>query len=219
MDFCLSNLFFGNKPVNKPVVEVENKPEVEVENKHEVDIDDKPVVKVDDAEAKVNAKKIKLQIIVNKLNEIPEFANKYDIKLNNIFSWSPCVRVMHKEKPKQEKYVYNPSIDSIDIEYRTDNSFCYDIRYDESGFGGFYKTISIIPKTLIPFHTTDSGMPSRKIEHYNKNVNFEDIDYADIVNYITTSDLTMWWKTTQNYLASNEWLCSKCNSKCNTVCK
>ena len=208
MDFCLSNLFFGNKPVNKPVVEVENKPVV--------DVDDKPVVKVDDAEAKVNAKKIKLQIIVNKLNEIPEFANKYDIKLNK--SYFAYVRVMHKEKPKQEKYVYSSS---IDIEYRTYNSFCYDIQYDESVYDGYYKELRITPKTLIPFHTNDYGMTSRKIEHYNKNVNFDDIDYADILKYITTSDLTMWWKsdTTQNYLASNEWLCSKCNTKCNTVCK
>ena len=194
---CLSYLFFGNKPENK----MENEPKVEMENKLEV---------------KANDKKIKLEIIVNKLNEIPEFANKYDIKLNNelpYLSYFPYVRVMHKEKPIQEKYVYSPSI--VDIEYRTDNSFCYDIQYnDEPGFGLFYKTIRITPKTIIPYRNNDYGMPSRKIEDYNKNVNFDNIDYNDIVNYITKTDLTMWWKSDTNYLASNEWLCSKCNSKC-----
>ena len=147
----------------------------------------------------------KLQIIVHKLNEIPEFANKYDIFLDKLIT-TYFVRVMRKEKPIQEKYVYSPS---IDIEYRTDRGVCFDIEWET-----MYKRLIVTPKTIFSKYN-DFGQRFGKTE-YVKNINFDEIDYDDIVKYITETDLIMSFRkdTTPVFLPYNEWRCSKCNSIC-----
>ena len=142
--------------------------------------ENKVVKKRSRKENKKEDEKIKnLQIIVHKLNEIPDFANKYDIKYEQIIC-THLVRIMRKEKPIQEKYVYSPS---IDIEYRTDRSVCFDIQYDDD------KRLMVTPKTTISKYN-DYGRPFGKTE-YVKNINFDQIDYNDIVKYITETSLNL----------------------------
>jgi hypothetical protein len=159
-----------------------------------------------DTGADINAdteRKEKLQIIFHKLNEIPEFANKYDIYLDKLIT-TYFVRVMRKEKPIQEKYVYSPS---IDIEYRTNRGVCFDIEWETR-----YKRLIVTPKTIFSQYN-DYGHRFGKTE-YEKNINFDEIDYDDIVKYITETDLIMSFRkdTTPDCLPSNEWRCSKCNN-------
>ncbi len=49
-----------------------------------------------------------LDTILNKLNDDTKFATDYEITMEKMLGIN-FVRVVHKEKPMEERYVYNPS--------------------------------------------------------------------------------------------------------------
>ena len=152
-----------------------------------------------------------LETVLDKLKGDLIFSKDYEITMEKSFD-DDIICVKRPEIPPEEKNIYNPHI-GVDY-YR---NFCF--RIDIIIYLFFFSTIRIIPVSYNMNNKNKNNFFKNIGEtSYNQDITYN-INISAIKKYIENTEWTIIRKRTNedNYLASNEYQCSKC--KCRIIVK
>lgn len=149
----------------------------------------------------------KLEKLLEKLQEDPEFTKDYEVTKDNMFEDTTFIRVNRHKKTYEEQTTYNPSISGMDYK----RTFCFRIDIIKHFV---LDTVHILPVTYNPESKYNIGLGIGE-PAYTQTISFFDIDVTAIKKYIINTELILINKQTHDntYCASNEYLCPNCKCK------
>lgn len=148
-----------------------------------------------------------LEQIIKKLENDTEFIKIYDVSLEKEWSDSFFIRVKRKEKPMEDKLVYNPVVDIYTVD------ICFVISYSKGYVTSVLSTYPIrhLSDDSEYFHRPVLGLNNTEI-HYQTIYLLGEVDVDAIMKYITNTE----WNICQKhhyettFIPSNGFLCEKC---------
>ena len=163
--------------------------------------------------------KEELEKIIKKLEDNEEFIKKYDIKLlNDISPESFFIKINRKERPMEERLVYNPSVsvDALGYDY-----FCFKINYSK---GYISNVITTYPVNWNSWDTQYQFWKMRRIpdiEIHKQTILMNEVNIQDIIKYIDNTEwITINKQSHDTYFApSNGYLCDKCKYQLTILCR
>lgn len=154
-----------------------------------------------------------LVVIMEKLKEHLIFAKDYEITKEKWFD-EDVILVKRPGKSTEEKIIYDPY---IGMDYN--QNFCFIILIVNTFI--LFSTLKIIPLSYHPNRSINSNNILQDIGSgigetpYTQTITIGDVNISDIKKYIVNTEWKIINKRTNalDYLASNEYQCSKCKCK------
>lgn len=158
-----------------------------------------------------------LEAILEKLKGDFIFSNDYEITMEKWYN-NDIICVKRPGKSAEEKVIYDPH---IGMNYN--QTFCFMIDISTTLF--LFNTLQIVPVSYNPERIINTDNDRSEAEEYigwsidetpyTQTITFHDVNISAMKKYIVNTELSIIRKRTneKSYLASNEYLCSKCKCK------
>ena len=153
-----------------------------------------------------------LNTLQEKLKNNRLLVDVYDVTMEKDYV-NFMIRVIRKEKPPPEKYMYSPNIDLFDTR-DPDKKICFDVHIESSYL--IMSQVYVTPCKLISRDYDDSkyaiGLGKKQ---FIQNISFGEADIEKMGRYIINTEWNIMNERTNkaNFLNSNEHLCANCKCK------